>query len=249
MRFISRVLLASVALAVFAAAAHAAPVITYTVSAPGTSGNTSAPDAAESLFLSTLGAGSTTENFDSFTAGTQQGTFSTSVGDFTMAVAGANGLCTGSYGTFGGCENGLVILDSNTTPFNGRFATSPDNWLDSFDAREVHFDPIAGVNSIGMFISDPNDAGGRFQFTLSSGDLVDGDLGRLLGNSAISNGRLYYVTFTSSHDITRLSIITHNSDDGFGIDDVTVARVPEPGTLALLGLGLLGAGAMRRRRT
>ncbi len=249
MRLAPRAIIALLTVAVFGAAAHAAPIINYTVSAPGTSGNTSAPDAAEALFLGSLGAGAVTENFDNFTAGTQQGTFSTSVGDFTMAVAGSNGLCTGNYGTFGGCDNGLVILDSGTTPFNGRFATSPDNWLDSFDARELHFAPIAGVNAIGMFISDPNDAGGRFQFTLSSGDLIDGDLGRLLGNSAISNGRLYYVTFTSSHDITRLSIITHNRDDGFGIDDVTVARVPEPGTLALLGLGLLGAGAMRRRRT
>jgi hypothetical protein len=54
------------------------------------------------------------------------------------------------------------------------------------------------------------------------------------------------VAFTSA------SLVFDNGageNDGWGIDGVTLAKVPEPGTLALLGLGLAGLSIARRRKS
>jgi hypothetical protein len=37
-------------------------------------------------------------------------------------------------------------------------------------------------------------------------------------------------------------------NDGWAIDDVTIAKVPEPATFAMLGLGILGLVASRKRK-
>jgi len=46
-----------------------------------------------------------------------------------------------------------------------------------------------------------------------------------------------------------LTLIFQNStgSDGWGVDNIKLGRLPEPGTLLLMGLGLLGLGAARRR--
>lgn len=236
-------LCAASALLAAAGAAQAAPVV-FSKSAQGLTDSKT----AETNFIASLGGGHATENFEGFTVGTQGNPLtSTLVGSFSMVTPGSGGSCTGALG---GCGAGVAILNGSPSIFGGRINTTSGgkNWLDSFDAREFRFNPLANVNSVGFFISDPNDSGGRF--TIKSAGISDPttyDFGQIFGAGGLSNGQVYYLNFTSMSAISSISIFSNANSDGFGIDDVTVGKVPEPGTIALLGLGLLAAGAIRRR--
>lgn len=186
-----------------------------------------------------------TEDFESYEVGTQTVVFDSSVGQFVMVTPGNGGLCEPS------CADGLVILDADASPFNGRFdvtlADGSGQWLDSFDAREVQFIPAGDdVRQVGFFITDPNDAGGRFNIQLRDGTEILFDTTRDAFGGGLASGQVFYVGVVADQPIESIWIRSNNRNDGFGIDNVSI--VPEPAVLAMLGAGLLGMAAMRRRR-
>ena len=125
-----------------------------------------------------------------------------------------------------------------------------DGNIEKHQSREVRWGFEGGdFNPFGFYLSDANDQGASLRLNFKEG----GSLVQYLDFAGSGNGNLAYISLVSESVFDSASLIFDNQsdtvNDGWGIDNVTLAKVPEPGTLALLGLGLVGLSMARRRQS
>ena len=101
----------------------------------------------------------------------------------------------------------------------------------------------SGSDVFGMTVGGE---GGQFRVQFFAAD------GRLIGSIAQAGTERFYGFRATAGDLIRGVSITNTDFAGIGIDNVTFNQnsipVPEPESLALFGLGMLGFAATRRRR-
>ncbi|MEQ9639756.1 MAG: PEP-CTERM sorting domain-containing protein [Alphaproteobacteria bacterium] len=229
---------------------------------------------AQAIVISVSGQGVTTANAarDAFIGGLStfvtEGFEGFSNGHVDGGTTGCSPACTDGVlntlatGVFtdndqSGDENGggLAIgpQGTGTNDLPGRDPQEGDRWLDSGDSEDVLWTSYLPLgNSIGFYIADPNDQGGDLLVTATDGGIATYE-DFFTGST---NGFIYYVSIFDSSGIASIRFQSRDGgdgtgllgNDGWGIDEFTVGTaVPEPGTFALLGAGLLGFAVYRRR--
>jgi len=192
--------------------------------------------AAQADFLSNL-VGVGTEDFEGFAFGTSAPLTLTFPGAGTATLEG------------GGYVNTVPVGQTNGV---GRYAVSGTNYWETTDVFAIEFS--APVAAFGFFGVDIGDFGGQVTVTTANSVEVVYAIPNTINGPGGSV--LYFGLIDTDNPFVKVTFgNTASGVDFFGFDDMTIGSVeqvqpaiPEPGTMLLLGSGLVGLAGLGRRK-